>query len=195
MFLCRELSWTQVRCIWMLHDTLHKGASCLELLEDSDTRTAREVAAQIEDAVWGQTGRFFVERQEHWPLETQPKLWRRVLKFYKDRVRKLVFNLGDTSRNPALCEAVLTGKLDPERLVVMSHHELFPELRAAYLWTQAAEALDSEDESNDTDIHGLFKCGKCRGDRTTYFQLQTRGADEPMTTYITCLDCGNHWKE
>lgn len=40
----------------------------------------------------------------------------------------------------------------------------------------------------------MFKCGKCKGRKCTYFQMQTRSADEPMTTFVTCVNCGNHWK-
>ena len=40
----------------------------------------------------------------------------------------------------------------------------------------------------------LFKCGKCKGNDCSYFQLQTRSADEPMTTYVWCSGCGNRWK-
>jgi len=39
-----------------------------------------------------------------------------------------------------------------------------------------------------------FKCYKCQKRQCTYYQLQTRSADEPMTTFITCLNCGNRWK-
>ncbi|KAI6698696.1 hypothetical protein NL676_018815 [Syzygium grande] len=31
-----------------------------------------------------------------------------------------------------------------------------------------------------------FKCGRCGQRKTTYYQLQTRSADEPMTTFVTC---------
>ena len=41
---------------------------------------------------------------------------------------------------------------------------------------------------------GMFKCGKCKERNCTYFQLQTRSADEPMTTFVTCLNCNNRWK-
>jgi DNA-directed RNA polymerase subunit M/transcription elongation factor TFIIS len=39
-----------------------------------------------------------------------------------------------------------------------------------------------------------FKCGKCKSKECTYYQLQTRSADEPMTTFVTCISCGNRWK-
>jgi len=40
-----------------------------------------------------------------------------------------------------------------------------------------------------------FKCFKCKKRNCTYYQLQTRSADEPMTTFIQCLECGNNWKQ
>ncbi len=39
-----------------------------------------------------------------------------------------------------------------------------------------------------------FKCGKCKSKECTYYQLQTRSADEPMTTFVSCINCGNRWK-
>ncbi len=41
---------------------------------------------------------------------------------------------------------------------------------------------------------GLFKCGKCGSQNTTYYQMQTRSADEPMTNFVTCLDCNKKWR-
>ena len=39
-----------------------------------------------------------------------------------------------------------------------------------------------------------FQCGKCKQRKCTYFQLQTRSADEPMTTFVQCVNCGNRWR-
>ena len=39
-----------------------------------------------------------------------------------------------------------------------------------------------------------FTCFKCKSNKCTFYQLQTRSADEPMTTFVTCLNCGNRWK-
>jgi len=45
---------------------------------------------------------------------------------------------------------------------------------------------------------GGFPCNKmeCKGRKnknTIWYQLQTRSGDEGMTTFITCLDCGNRY--
>ena len=40
-----------------------------------------------------------------------------------------------------------------------------------------------------------FTCRKCRSKKCTYYELQTRSADEPMTLFITCIDCGTKWKQ
>jgi len=39
-----------------------------------------------------------------------------------------------------------------------------------------------------------FKCRKCDGRNCNYYQLQIRSADEPMTSFITCIDCEHKWK-
>jgi DNA-directed RNA polymerase subunit M/transcription elongation factor TFIIS len=44
------------------------------------------------------------------------------------------------------------------------------------------------------NLVGLFKCGRCKSKKTTYYQLQTRSADEPMTTFVSCLNCEKNWK-
>ena len=47
---------------------------------------------------------------------------------------------------------------------------------------------------NEKDYKGLFRCAKCREYKTTYYEMQTRSADEPMTVFITCHICDITWK-
>ena len=49
-------------------------------------------------------------------------------------------------------------------------------------------------ETNIEAATDTFKCRKCHSKKCTYMQVQTRTADEPMTTFVTCIDCGNRWK-
>ena len=41
----------------------------------------------------------------------------------------------------------------------------------------------------------LFKCRKCGSKSTSYYEVQTRSADEPMTQFVTCLQCNARWKQ
>ncbi len=47
---------------------------------------------------------------------------------------------------------------------------------------------------NNLAMTDEFKCKRCKSRKTTYYEMQTRSADEPMTIFITCLTCGNRWK-
>lgn len=80
----------------------------------------------------------------------------------------------------------------PHELAFKTHQEL-----KADRWNALIEAKKIREENlyapkleASTDN---FTC-RCKSKKCTYFQLQTRSADEPMTTFVTCLDCGNRWK-
>jgi DNA-directed RNA polymerase subunit M/transcription elongation factor TFIIS len=56
------------------------------------------------------------------------------------------------------------------------------------------ELIIEANKAKEEDYDGMFKCRKCKSKKTTYYQMQTRSADEPMTTYVTCTACGLKWK-
>lgn len=49
-------------------------------------------------------------------------------------------------------------------------------------------------ENKTVAMTDLFKCGKCKKNECSYYESQTRKADEPMTVHIKCLNCGHGWK-
>ena len=53
---------------------------------------------------------------------------------------------------------------------------------------------ETEHIEDEEIADGLFTCRKCGSKKTTYYSLQTRSADEPMTNFITCTGCENRWK-
>ncbi|KAI8361762.1 transcription elongation factor S-II [Blakeslea trispora] len=113
---------------------------------------------------------------------------------YKNKARSLALNLKNKA-NPGLRESVVSGELPVEKLCKMSVEAMASEEAQARDRKLAEEALfkarGAESAQAETD---MFKCGKCGGRKCTYFQMQTRSADEPMTTFVTCVLCGNHWK-
>ena len=53
---------------------------------------------------------------------------------------------------------------------------------------------DATQHQEDDIENGMFKCRSCGSRKTTYYSLQTRSADEPMTNFITCTSCKKRWK-
>jgi DNA-directed RNA polymerase subunit M len=37
-------------------------------------------------------------------------------------------------------------------------------------------------------------CYRCKSHKIEYVELQTRRADEPMTRFFRCANCGNRWR-
>jgi len=54
--------------------------------------------------------------------------------------------------------------------------------------------LNARPSANEDTFFHRMTCGKCRQSRVAYTQAQTRSADEPMTTFCECTNCGNRWK-
>jgi len=108
---------------------------------------------------------------------------------YVDRLRSIYINL----KMPDLAEQIKNREIKPENMAFMTHQELNPEH-----WKEYIERKIKRDSSKyTTNIEAstdMFTCKKCKSKKCTYYELQTRSADEPTTVFITCLDCGKHWK-
>ena len=111
---------------------------------------------------------------------------------YKVRCRSKYLNL---KSNEDLRIQVAAGIISPDRFAAMSAEEMASaELRRADRDAAAKALRDTQaatDQEAETD---QFRCGRCGKRRCKYYQLQTRSADEPMTTFVTCVACGNRWK-
>ncbi|KAJ6395196.1 hypothetical protein OIU77_020456 [Salix suchowensis] len=112
----------------------------------------------------------------------------------KLKYRSIMFNIKDP-KNPDLRRKVLLGQVQPPRLVTMPPEEMASEQRKRENNQIKEKALfDCERSGKAEATTDQFKCGRCGQRKCTYYQMQTRSADEPMTTYVTCVNCNNHWK-
>nr|XP_055066529.1 transcription elongation factor A protein 3 isoform X6 [Misgurnus anguillicaudatus] len=113
---------------------------------------------------------------------------------YKNRIRSRISNLKDP-KNPNLRKNVLAGAIDLRRIATMSAEEMasdeLKQLRNVLTQEAIREHQMAKTGGTTTD---LLQCGKCRKKNCTYNQVQTRSADEPMTTFVLCNECGNRWK-
>ena len=108
---------------------------------------------------------------------------------YLDRLRSIYINL----QNNKLLEQIKSGEITPQVLAFMTHQEMNKEH-----WKELIEQKIKRDAHKyDTKIAAstdMFTCRKCKSKKCTYYELQTRSADEPATIFVTCLDCGKNWK-
>nr|XP_046189294.1 transcription elongation factor A protein 1-like [Oncorhynchus gorbuscha] len=113
---------------------------------------------------------------------------------YKSRLRSRISNLKD-QKNPDLRRNVLAGNISADHIANMAAEEMasaeLKEMRKTLTKDAIREHQLSKVGGTETD---MFQCGKCRGKNCTYTQVQTRSADEPMTTFVLCNGCGNRWK-
>jgi len=105
------------------------------------------------------------------------------VQIYLDRLRTIYINLG----KPALLTSVKEGTVTVKTLAFMTHQEMQPEK-----WEPLIQAKIKKDKSKyDTQQEAMtdtFKCRKCHSNKCSYYQMQTRSADEPMTTFVTCIE-------
>lgn len=102
-------------------------------------------------------------------------------------------------KHPEIKEKLKNREIKAHLIPFMTHQEMRPEL-----WEKMIEQKIKRDKSKyEVNLEAAtdnFTCFKCQrndpenANKCTYYQLQTRSADEPMTTFVTCLNCGCRWK-
>lgn len=159
----------RLKCREMLAAALRTGDDYVAIGADEE-----ELGSQIEEAIYQEI------------RNTDMK--------YKNRVRSRISNLKD-AKNPNLRKNVLCGNIPPDLFARMTAEEMasdeLKEMRKNLTKEAIREHQMAKTGGTQTD---LFTCGKCKKKNCTYTQVQTRSADEPMTTFVVCNECGNRWK-
>ena len=111
------------------------------------------------------------------------------VQLYTDKFRSVYLNLD----SPDLLDQVKSKALKAHKIAFMTHQEL-----NIKKWDPLIQAKSKRDknkcETTTEAATDTFTCRKCYSKKCTYYQMQTRSADEPMTTFVSCIDCGKRWK-
>ena len=115
---------------------------------------------------------------------------------YNIMARRAITNLSPNSyvKNSRLLERLREGEFKPHDVAFMNFNELFPEN-----WHNLIETRMKREakllEGNKDMATDQFRCNRCNKRQCTYYEMQTRSADEPMTIFVSCLNCGKRWKQ
>jgi DNA-directed RNA polymerase subunit M/transcription elongation factor TFIIS len=118
------------------------------------------------------------------------KKWdnKKFIQIYLDRLRSIMTNLkGDVLKQ------ILDETVKAHVVAFMTHQELQPE-RWAKLIDTKTKRDKNKFETKLVASTDAFTCRKCKSNQCMHYFQQVRSADEPMTCYLTCCNCGNRWK-
>ena len=109
---------------------------------------------------------------------------------YIDCLRTILFNL---KKEVDIKKSILNKTIKAHEFAFMTHQEM-----NSSKWQSIIENKMKRDKSKyETRMEAstdTFTCRRCKSKECTYYQMQTRSADEPMTTFVTCINCNNRWK-
>jgi len=148
-----------------------------------------ELSKNIEESIYNYT----ICQSEIKGIEPniEDKYFKRI---YVNKIITLYNNLDENSyvENKSFLKRLINNDFDINQIAFLSPQEINKEHWKKYLDKQIAndEFLYSRTSGIRTNE---YKCGRCREKDCTYYQLQVRSSDEPMTTFVNCLNCGNRW--
>ena len=126
-----------------------------------------------------------------------PRQWKNTIfiNLYFSKIRSICVNLNKDSyiKNNYLIEQIDNNKIDAGNISKLSVYDVYPDN-----WRVMIDAKIKREkikyELKPEAMTDQYKCRRCGSRKCSYYEMQTRSADEPMTQFFTCLDCQNRWK-
>ena len=115
---------------------------------------------------------------------------------YFNKVRAVYTNLKSNSyvNNKSFVERVKKNEIKTKDIANLKNHEVFPEY-----WKEKIDIKMKRDqmlfEMKPESMTDAFLCKKCKKRECSYYEVQTRSADEPMTVFVSCLNCKTRWRQ
>ena len=164
-----------------LRDKIKDVLACQDTCDDA---TATMLACNLERGIYN----FIIQKSTR---ENIVKKWDNpyMVQVYLDHARSIFTNL----QTPRILDAIRTRTIAAQDLPFMTHQELCPEKWALLIESKRIRDKNKYEVKLEASTDN-FQCHNCKSRECTYYQLQTRSADEPMTTFVTCIKCGSRWK-
>lgn len=114
---------------------------------------------------------------------------------YNDKIMHILLNLDEKSyiKNNYFLKNIKSGNIE-----INSIPNLDPILSYPEKWKSILDKFEEQEkiaeESKNLATTDMYKCPKCKKNKTTYYKMQIRCADEPETTFITCINCKFNWR-
>lgn len=114
---------------------------------------------------------------------------------YINIARSIYSNLDKNSyiQNKNLIERFNKREFLPHKLPYMSCEDIFPEKWEAIIEKQKLK-FKAAYEIKQVSMTDTIRCGKCKNNKISYYELQTRSGDEAITQFYNCIICGHKWK-
>ena len=120
----------------------------------------------------------------------------KFMKLYVEKARSVISNVDKESyvQNTKLIDRIKEKEFCPHELAFMKPENVYPDI-----WSNTVDILlkkyEIAYENKLVAMTDMFKCGRCKKRECTFVEMQTRAADEPMTVFIRCINCGNSWRQ
>jgi len=177
---------TRELCIYKFNE-LFQGLN--ESIEDVNIDNTDELSKKIENSIYNYTKEQSIIRGINESIDN--KNFKRI---YVNKIISLYNNLNPESyvKNNNFIKRLSNSEIDIDNIAFLSPQDINKEHWKPYIDRQNAadEFMNSRSIGIKTDE---YKCSRCKSRDCTYYQLQVRCADEPMTTFINCQNCGNRW--
>ena len=144
----------------------------------------------LEESIFNWTKRELTKRGE--VTDSSEDIFKKV---YMNKAIQIYYNINPESsiNNTSLLGRIKNREIDIPMIPSMTPQELFPEH-----WKLLQEKQKATDEflylKKPEAATDEFKCSRCKERRCTYYELQTRSIDEPMTKFVRCLVCDHRWR-